>query len=143
MSYPLIKDDYGLTVSEIQDFVSSLAEKYDHLLYNWYSKIRLLDNYGDTIQFCPSCRVNVPMKFAFHQVLAWEILQQRWEKWVLLSFCTFEHLVLQYLIEVTDCSFRIINGLLYVCSTLFGANVVTMRQVIVITHNQRTHHFSF
>ena len=25
---------------------------------------------GDTIQFCPTYRVNVPMKCAFHQILA-------------------------------------------------------------------------
>ena len=55
---PLIKDGYGLTVTEIKDFVSSFAENYDPGLYNKYSKIRLLDNYGDTIQFCPNYRVN-------------------------------------------------------------------------------------
>ena len=42
---PLIKDGYGLRVTEITDFVSSLAENYDSALYNRYSKIRVLDNY--------------------------------------------------------------------------------------------------
>ena len=51
---PLIKDGDGLTVTEIKDFVSSLAENYDPALYNIYSKIRVLDNYNDTIEFCPS-----------------------------------------------------------------------------------------
>ena len=59
---PLIKDGYGLTVTAIKDFVSSLAENYDPALYNRYSKIRVLDNCDDTIKFCPSYRVNVPMK---------------------------------------------------------------------------------
>ena len=66
----LIKDGYGLTVTEIKDFVSSLAENYDPELYSRDSKIRVLENYGDTIQFCPSYRVNVPMKWPFHQILA-------------------------------------------------------------------------
>ena len=35
----LIKDGYGLTVTEIKDFMSSLAENYDSALYNRYSKI--------------------------------------------------------------------------------------------------------
>ena len=50
--------------------MSSLAENYDPVLYDRYSKIRVLDNYGDTIQFCPSYRVNVPMKCAFRQILS-------------------------------------------------------------------------
>ena len=58
---PLIKDGYGLTVTEIKDFVSSLAENYDPALCNIYSKIRVLDNYEVTIQLCPSYRVNVPI----------------------------------------------------------------------------------
>ena len=41
---PLIKDGYGLTVTEIKDFVSSLAEIYDPELYSRDSKIRVLDN---------------------------------------------------------------------------------------------------
>ena len=61
---PLIKD--GLTVTEITDFVSSLAENYDPTLYNIYSKIRILDNYNDTIKLCPSYR----KKWAFHKILA-------------------------------------------------------------------------
>ena len=44
---PLFKDGYGLTVSEIKDFVSSLAENYDP---ESFSMLRILDNYGDTIQ---------------------------------------------------------------------------------------------
>ena len=69
---PLIKDGYGygLTVTEIKDFVSSLAENYDSALYNRYSKMRVLDNYNDTIQFCPSYQFNVPMEYAFYQILA-------------------------------------------------------------------------
>ena len=67
---PLIKGGYGLTVTEIKDIVSTLADYYDPVLYNRYSKIRVLDNYGDTIKFCPSYRVNVPMKCAFHHILA-------------------------------------------------------------------------
>ena len=70
LSFPLIKDDYGLTVTEIKDFVSSLAENYDSALYNRYSKMRVLDNYNDTIQLCPSYQFNVPMEYAFHQILA-------------------------------------------------------------------------
>ena len=35
---PLIKDGYGLTVTEIKDFVSTLAENYDPMLYSIYSK---------------------------------------------------------------------------------------------------------
>ena len=66
---PLIKDGYGLTVTEIKD-LSNLAENYDSALYNRYSKMRVLDNYNDTIQFCPSYQFNVPMKYAFHQILA-------------------------------------------------------------------------
>ena len=41
---------------------------YDSALYNRYSKMRVLDNYNDTIQFCPSYQFNVPMKYAFHQI---------------------------------------------------------------------------
>ena len=67
---PLIKDDYGLTVTEIKDFVSRLAENYDSALYNIYSKMRVLDNYNDTIQLCPSYQFNVPMEYAFYQILA-------------------------------------------------------------------------
>ena len=67
---PLIKDGYGLTVTEIKDFVSSLAENYDSALYNIYCKMRALYNYNDTIQFCPSYPFNVPMEYAFHQILA-------------------------------------------------------------------------
>ena len=67
---PLFKDGYGLTVTEIKDFVYILADNYNAVLYNIYSKIRVLDNYGDTIQFCPSYRVNVPMTCAFQQLLA-------------------------------------------------------------------------
>ena len=74
---PLIKDGYGLTVTEIKDVVSSLAENYDPALDSIYSKIRVLDNYHVTVQFCPSYRVNVPMKCAFHLILAEKILQQR------------------------------------------------------------------
>ena len=66
----LIKDGYALTVTEIKDFVSSLAENYDSALYNIYSKMRVLDNYNDTIQFCPSYQFNVPMEYTFHQILA-------------------------------------------------------------------------
>ena len=60
----LIKDDYELTVTEIKDFVSSLATNDDVELYNRDVKKRLLDHYGDKVQFCPSCRVS-----AFHQLL--------------------------------------------------------------------------
>ena len=67
---PLIKDGYGLTVTEIKDFVSRLAENYDSALYNRYSKMRVLDNYNDTIQLCPSYQFNVPMEYAFYQILA-------------------------------------------------------------------------
>ena len=67
---PLIKDGYGLTVTEIKDFVSRLAENYDSALYNIYSKMRVLDNYNDTIQLCPSYQFNVPMEYAFYQILA-------------------------------------------------------------------------
>ena len=67
---PLIKDGCGLTVTEIKDFVSSLAENYDSALYNRYSKMRALDNYNDTIQFCHNYQFNVPMEYAFHQILA-------------------------------------------------------------------------
>ena len=59
---PLIKDGYGLTVTEIKNFVSSLAENYDSALYNRYFKMRVFDNYNDTIQFCPRYQFNVPMK---------------------------------------------------------------------------------
>ena len=45
--------------------MSSLAENYDPVLYNSYSKIRILDNYNDAIRLCPSYRVNVPMKCVF------------------------------------------------------------------------------
>ena len=41
---PIIKDGYGLTVTEIKDFVSSLAENYDPELYNRESKICVLHN---------------------------------------------------------------------------------------------------
>ena len=61
---PLIKDGYRLTVTEIKDFVSSLAEHHDPVLYNRYSKLRVLDNYSDTIQLFLSYRVNVPKKCA-------------------------------------------------------------------------------
>ena len=67
---PLIKDGYGLTVTKIKDFVSRLAENYASALYNRYSKMRVLDNYNDTIQLCPSYQFNVPMEYAFYQILA-------------------------------------------------------------------------
>ena len=50
--------------------MSSLAENYVSALYNRYSKMRVLDNYNDTIQFCPSDQFNVPMEYAFHQILS-------------------------------------------------------------------------
>ena len=62
---PLIKDGYGLTVTEIKDFVSSLPDNYDSALYNIYSKMRVLDNYNDTIQLCPSYQFNILMEYAF------------------------------------------------------------------------------
>ena len=74
---PLIKDLSRLTFTEAKDFVITLAENYDPVLYNRYSKLRVLYNYGDTIQFCPSYRVNVPIKCDFHQILAYTIPQQR------------------------------------------------------------------
>ena len=50
--------------------MSSLADNYDPALYNRYIKTRILDNYNDTIQLCPSYRVSVPMTCAFHHILA-------------------------------------------------------------------------
>ena len=67
---PLIKYGYGLTVTEIKDVVSSLADNYDPELYNIYSMICVLNNDGATIQLCPSYQVSVPMKCVFHQILA-------------------------------------------------------------------------
>ena len=53
--YPLYKDGYRLTVTEIRDFMFSLAERYDTELYNKDVNTNLLDNYGE--MFCPSYRV--------------------------------------------------------------------------------------
>ena len=52
----MIKDGYGLTFTEIKDFMSSLTENYDPELCNIHIKKRVLDNNGDTIQFCLSYR---------------------------------------------------------------------------------------
>ena len=54
------KDGYGLTFTEINDFMSKVTENYDPELYNIHFKKHVLENYGDTIQFCPSYRVNTP-----------------------------------------------------------------------------------
>ena len=48
-------------------------------------------------------------------------------------FCTLEYLIVQYLVEATELSLRVNNDPLYICSTLFGVNVITMHHVIVIT----------
>ena len=40
--------------------MSSLTENEDAELYNKDVKKRLLDRYGDKIQFCPSHRLNEP-----------------------------------------------------------------------------------
>ena len=34
----LIKDGYGLTVTEIKDFMSSLAENYDSVLFTYWAR---------------------------------------------------------------------------------------------------------
>ena len=57
---PLIKNGYGLTVTEIKDFMSSLTKNEDAELYNKDVKKGLLVHYGDKIQFCPSHRLNEP-----------------------------------------------------------------------------------
>ncbi|MES9882523.1 MAG: hypothetical protein ABW185_16770, partial [Sedimenticola sp.] len=57
---PLIKAGYGFTVTEISEFVSSLAENGDVEIYNRDVKQFLLAHYGDKIQFCPSHRANEP-----------------------------------------------------------------------------------
>jgi len=49
--------------------MSSLAEINDGELYNRDIKKRVLDHYGDKIQFCPSYRVKAPLKYAFHHML--------------------------------------------------------------------------
>ena len=54
----------------------SLTENYDPELYNIHFKKRVFDNYGVTIQFSPSYRVNTPLWCAFHKILALNILQQ-------------------------------------------------------------------
>ena len=55
--YPLNKDGYGMTVTEIKDFMFSLADNYDIELYNKDANTSLLDNYGEKTAFCPSNRV--------------------------------------------------------------------------------------
>ena len=55
--YPLNKDAYGLTVTETKDSTSSLAENDDIGLYKKDVKKRLLYNYGDKSEVCPSNRV--------------------------------------------------------------------------------------
>ena len=55
--YPLNKDGYGLTVTEIKDVMLSLADHYDIELYKKNINTSLLNNYGEKIEFCPSCRV--------------------------------------------------------------------------------------
>ena len=55
--YPLYKDGYGLTVTEIMDFMFSLAVSYDTELYNKDVNTNLLDNYSEMTEFCPSYRV--------------------------------------------------------------------------------------
>jgi len=57
VSYPLNKYGYGLTVTEIKDFIFNLAENYDIELYNKDVHKSLLDNYGEKTEFCPSYRV--------------------------------------------------------------------------------------
>ena len=57
---PLIKDGYGFTVTEIKDFMLSLAEDDDVEIYNRDVKKFILDHYGDEIRFCPSHRANEP-----------------------------------------------------------------------------------
>ena len=54
---PLHKDGYGLTVTEIKDFVFSLADKYDIELHNKDVNTHLQDNYGEETEFCSSYRV--------------------------------------------------------------------------------------
>ena len=55
--YPLYKDGYGLTVTEIMDFMFSLADSYDTELYNKDVNTNVLDNYGEMTEFCLSYRV--------------------------------------------------------------------------------------
>ena len=46
-----------LWVTEIKDFLFSLAVSYDTELYNKDVNTNLLDNYSEMIEFCPSYRV--------------------------------------------------------------------------------------
>ena len=55
--YPLYNDGYGLTVTEIKDFMFNLAVSYDTELYNKDVNTNLLDNYSEMTEFCPSYRV--------------------------------------------------------------------------------------
>ena len=55
--YPVNKVGNGLTVTEIMEFMVSLAENDDIELYNIDVKRNLLDDYSDKTQFCSSHRV--------------------------------------------------------------------------------------
>ena len=52
--YPLKKDGYWLTDTEIKDYIFGLAESSDIELYNKDVNKGLLDNYCEKTEFCPS-----------------------------------------------------------------------------------------
>ena len=57
---PHIKNGYGFTVTEIKEFILSLAQHDNMQIYNRDVKKFVLDHYGDNIRFCPSHRVYEP-----------------------------------------------------------------------------------
>ena len=52
-----LNNNYGLTVTEIKDFMFSLAENCDTELYNKGVNKMLLYNYSDKTELCRSYRV--------------------------------------------------------------------------------------
>ena len=77
--YPLYKDGYGLTVTEIKDFMFSLAVSYDTELYNKDINTNLFDNYSEMTELCPSYRV--VEKIHFSERLLKEVDFKIGEKW--------------------------------------------------------------
>ena len=76
--YPLYKDGYGLTVTEIKDFIFSLAVNYDTELYNKDVNTNLLDNYSEMTELCPSYRV---VEKRYSQRGFWRKLIVQGEQW--------------------------------------------------------------
>ena len=116
--------------------MSSLTENYDpewHIFYEtcigqlwWYDLVmsKLSSQYAPKLCFSSNTSVtNIAATMRESNIVhsCTEILRC----WQVL-FGSFEHLLVHYLVEVIELNLLVNAGPIYVCSTLFRANVVTM-----------------